>query len=108
MPGGEEKRGAPRVRCEVRVRVLSPKAASGMARDISQTGMLLELARPPLIPVGKELQVQFQLDKKHKPITARAQVRRHAEKNAMGIKFLMLPMESVQEIGTYVENGEPV
>jgi len=69
--------------------------------------MLIELQRPPLIPEGKEVQVQFQIDRKQRPISARAQVMRHADRVSMGIKFLMLPMETMQTIEKYVEAGEP-
>ena len=106
--GGEDRRGHARARSEMRVRILVPKPASGVALDISQSGMLLEMQRPPLVPVGKEVQVQFQLDRKQRPISARGEVIRHAGRTMMGIKFLMLPLDVVQAIAVYVESNEKV
>lgn len=104
---GEEKRGKPRAKCDFRVRILSPRSASGVAVDISESGLLVALERPPLVPEGKEIQVQFQLDRKQRPITLRGQVMRHADRVSMGIKFLMLPMEEVQAIAKLVAAGTP-
>jgi hypothetical protein len=105
--GGEERRQHPRARCDVRVRILTPKSGSAICKDISQSGMLLEMQRPPLIPEGKEIQVQFQLDRKQRPIGARAEVMRHASRTAMGIRFLMLDIDEMQAIAAYVAAGEP-
>lgn len=101
-PMGDERRTATRARAELRVRVLSPKAMSGFSVDLSESGMLIRVERPPLIPVGKEVQVQFQLSKTTKPIRARGEVMRHEGKDMMGIRFLMLPLEEVQALKAFV------
>ena len=105
--GGEERRQHPRALCELRVRILSPKSGSAICKDISQSGMLIELQRPPLIPEGKEIQISFQLDRKKRPISARAEVMRHASRTAMGVRFLMLPMDEMQAIAAFVAAGKP-
>lgn len=105
--GGEERRGKPRVKCDFRVRILSPRSVSGLAVDISESGLQIALQRPPLVPEGKEVQVQFQLDRKQRPITVRGEVMRHADRVSMGIRFLMLPVEEMQAIAKVVAVGEP-
>lgn len=100
---GDERRRDPRQKLGVRARITSPKSISGHIGDISRTGLLLVVERPPLIPVGKEVHLQFQLPGQSKPIRARAEVMRHQGRTAMGLRFVMLPLDEVQAIEAYIE-----
>jgi len=95
---------AERAASEVRTRVLSPRSMSGLAVNLSETGMLLEIERPPLVPIGKDLQLQFQLPGA-RAITTRATVVRHDGKNRMGVRFVMMSNDELLLIRHFVDGG---
>lgn len=96
---------ANRAAAEVRTRVLSPRSMSGLAVNLSESGMLLEIERPPLVPIGKDLQLQFHLPGTARPITTRATVMRHEGKTRMGIRFVMMPSDELVLIRSFIELG---
>jgi hypothetical protein len=96
---------AERAAAEVRTRVLSPRSMSGLAVNLSESGMLLEIERPPLVPIGKDIQLQFQLPDAPRAITTRATVTRHDGKNRMGIRFVMMPSDELVLIRAFIAQG---
>ncbi len=102
---GEERRQHPRQKVGLRARITSPKSMSGHIADISRAGLLFSVERGPLVPVGKEVHLQFQLPGQSRPIRARAEVMRHHDRTSMGLRFVMLPLDEVQAIEAYIQKA---
>jgi hypothetical protein len=103
---GEDRRSAARGRADFRVRITSPRATSGLAKDVSLAGMMIEVNRPPLIPVGKDVMLSFQLPGSKAKISTRGEVVRHVGHTGMGVKFIRLAVDETQAIAAYVEAAE--
>ena len=103
---GDKQQRDPRQKVGVRARITSPKSMSGHIANISRTGLLFVAQRPPLVPVGKEVHLQFQLPGQSRPIKGRAEVIRHHDRTSMGLRFVMLPLDEAQAIEAYIEKAK--
>ena len=100
---GEDRRKSARKEAQLRARILSPKPGSGMLLDISTTGLLIEVARPPLIPEGTPVQLQFKLPGSKKDLKTHGEVVRHAGTTMMGIRFTRLDADDHAAISAFID-----
>jgi hypothetical protein len=93
----DERRKDARVAHAGRVRLaVGARTVWGEVRNLSISGLLVEIERGPLLRRGSELQVVFDVGEFE--VATRAEVIRHQGRTGMGLRFLRLDAEEMAAI----------
>jgi hypothetical protein len=94
-PQWEDRRRAPRFLCGTSAWITDPVSLAGTIRDLSVSGLFLELPDDPALKVpaeGTEVRLRFQLDDRSDTLRVRAVVARHEGEGGIGLEFAgMMP-----------------
>lgn len=103
-PSATDRREAKRTdaRPPFEVKLLAARTLSGVARDVSSSGMLLEI-EGALPRIGAEVQVKFLLPGDRERMVANAAVVRHAGPKLIGLRFLRLSNGDMSRLQRYVD-----
>ncbi len=105
----EDRRREPRFECGSSAWLIAPVSLPGQIKDLSFTGMLLEVTLEPgqaLLDVGVEVMLRFQLLEKTPTLKVRGTVVRHDGARGLGIDFAGLMPRDRETMTAYLRAKE--